>query len=292
MTGARQTMTTWARVIDSFEPVPEVFKNSYQTLVERHGAAPYTVLAPAQGSPRNKKSTERLLCDLGDTFYLLERSDAQVITTGYPYQDISSLELGNILLYSWFSINGPAGAEAALTVEFNEATLRHFEPFFNKMRPAPAALEQSALKGEQAKFNYLSSENYKLMNFARESLVCGEKVIQSVYQPPNRQSVITVLGRHFYRTHFPAHLTILTDREVILLGEAERITENKRSKYGGIQRYLPLRSLVSAVVAQQPNDLLKFTFHVLPDVQVERLFDASHLEEIENLKKAIETLAG
>jgi hypothetical protein len=286
-------MMSWARVIDSFETVPDIYQNSYQALVGNTDTLPYTVLAPAQVSPRSK-SSERLLCEISGTLYVLERKGSQIVTTGFHYADICSLELGNILLYSWFSISGrtTSGAEAALTVEFNEATLRHFEPFFSKMRPIPAGLDASDLKAEQAKFDYLSMVNFKFMNFARESLLCGEKIIQSLYQPKKRQSVVTVLGRSLYRTISLAHLIILTDQEVILIGDVELTKGNKRSRYGGVRRYLPLCGIVSVTLEEQPNDLLSFTIHVSPDIQVQSLFDASQLQEIEDLKKALEASLG
>jgi hypothetical protein len=286
-------MMSWASVIDSFETVPDIYKNSYQTLVGNTDALPYTVLAPAQVSPRST-SSERLLCEISGTFYVLERAGSQIVTSGFHYPDICSFELGNILLYSWFSISGRtiSGAEAALTVEFNEATLRHFEPFFSKMRPAPTGTDVSDLKAEQAKFDYLSMVNFKFMNFARESLVCGERIIQSLYQPKKRQSLVTVLGRSIYRTISLAHLTILTDQEVILIGDVELVKGNKRSRYGGVRRYLPLRRIVSVTLEEQPNDLVRLTLQVSPDIRVQRLFAASQLQEIEHLKKALESLLG
>lgn len=294
MTGARQTMMAWAKVLDCFEAIPTIYQKTYQALVGNTSVIPYTVLAPAQGNLRDRKSAERLLCEVNDTFYVLERSGAQVHTTGYRYPDISSLEVSNILLYSWFAVGGKTntGSAATVTVEFNEACLRHFEPFFSKMRPAPSALDPLDLKLEQAKLDYLSIENFKFMNFARESLVPGERVIQSLYQPLNRQSVISVLGHSLYRTLSLAHLTILTDKEIILIGDAERITENKRSRYGGVWRYLALHSLSSVALDQQPNGLLSLTFYVSPDIQVERFYDASRLREVEKLKQAIEALIG
>jgi hypothetical protein len=294
MTGARQTMMSWAKVIDSFEAVPEIYKKPYQALVKNIDTLPYTVLAPAQGNLRDRKSAERLLCEIGDMFYVLERAGTQVLTTGHRYQDICSLELGNMLLYSWFSIYGETdtGTAAASTVEFNEACLRHFEPFFRKMRPTPAALDPLDLKLEQAKFDYLSNENFKFMNFARGSLVGGERVIQSLYQPLKRQSVISLFGHSLYRIISLANLAILTDKEVILIEDAERITDNKRSQYGGIRRYIPLHRIASVALDEQPNDLLCLTFYVSPDLQVEKLYAQSHLQKVEDLKKAIEALLG
>ena len=294
MTGTRQTMMSWARPIDSFEAVPETYKQTYQMLVGNAGTIPYTVLAPAQGNFRSHKSIERLLCEIDNTFYALEPDGSQVVLTGYGYQDINSFELGNILLYSWFSFSGKTdtGADAALTVAFNEATLRHFTPFLSKMRPAPASHDQFDLKAEQSKLDHLSVENFKFMNFAREGLVRGEKVILSLYQPPIRQRMLTVLGRSVYHTHSLAHLTVLTDKEVMLFGEAEHVAESKRGKYGGVRRFLPLSGLDSVKLEQEPDDMLSLTFHISPEIAVKRLFNASHAREVETLKKAVEGLMG
>jgi hypothetical protein len=292
MTGARQTMLSWARVIDSVESLPEIYKNSCQTLIENVKPFPFMVLVPPQAGDWKRKPIERLLCDIHNTFYILESTGNQVVTTGYSYQDINRLELGNILLYSWFSINGKtiAGTNTVLTVEFNEASLRHFEPFLRKMRPAPILINPSEMIGEKAKLEYLLTENYKYLNFAQQSLVYGDKVIQSVYQPQINQPGLKVLERTFYHSLSLAHLTILTNREVILIGDAEGISEKKRNKYGGIQCYIPLHSLVSISMEDEPGGYLRLIFHVTPDEKFLKIFDASRMQEIENLKKSIEAV--
>ena len=252
------------------------------------------VLVPPQAGDWKRKLVERLLCEINDTFFILERDGTRIITTGYRYQEINRLELGNILLYSWFSINGrtTAGENKALTVEFNEASLRHLKPFLEKMRPTPVHSDPSELAGEQSKLEYLLIENYKYLNFAQQSLARRGKVVQSVYQPQIKQQGLQVLGRNFSRSLSLAHLTILTDREIILIGDAEGISEKKRNKYGGIQCYIPLRSLVSLSLEEESADLWRLTFHISPDEQITKLFDASRLKKIENLKKAIEALIG
>lgn len=292
LTGARQTMSTWARVIDSIQDVPAIYRYPYQKLIGGRDSMPYTVLAPAQGGPRNRKPAERLLFEIDGTFYVLERADSQVVIAGFGYADISSLEVGNILLYSWFSIHGRtiSGADATMTIEFNEATLRHFEPFFRKMRPAPDHTSAVDLAAEHAKFDGLSVANFKLANFARESLRPGARVLQAIYQPANRQRLATVFGHSIYRTVFLDHLTVLTGQEMILLGDAEGIAENKRSKYGGVQRYLPLRSLTAVAVEERSESLTSCTFQVSPEIRVERLFDASRRAEIEKLAQTLQAL--
>jgi hypothetical protein len=294
LTGARQTMMAWARPIDSIEQVPEIYMNTYWTLAGNRSTLPYMVLVPTQGGPRRSKSSEKLLYEVNETFYTLERTGSQIVSTGFRYPDICSLEVGNILLYSWFSIHGKTtgGAAAGLQVEFNEANLRYFEPFFARMRPAPASLDEPGLRAELAKFDGLSDENYKLMNFARQSLLPGERVVQFLYQPLKRKRLLSVLGGSLYRSLTLAHLTILTDQEVILLGDAERITEKERSRYGGVRCYLPLQKIVSLDLGRPTDDLLSLTFQVSPGFPVTRLFDVSRLSEIESLKRAIESSSG
>jgi len=294
LTGARQTMMSWARRVYSFDEVPEIYKNAYEALVGNADSPPYSLVVPSQSKLWTIKPIEKLFCMTGETLYVLEEVGEQVVTAGYPFQDIYSLELGNILLYSWFSINAKtsAGSDAVLRVEFNEANLRHFEPFFDKMRPAPGELNQPEQKVELAKFDYLSNENFKFMNFSRKSLVRGEKVIHSFYQPGKRRSVVSLFGHGIYRSIFVDHITILTDKELILIGDADGIAENKRSRYGGVRNFIPLRSLASLTLEEQPDNLLSLTFQGKAGFHLVRLFDASQRDAVEALKKAVESLAG
>jgi hypothetical protein len=291
MTGARQTMLSWARDLTSFELIPEVYKDSYLGLVGRVDALPHTVLAPAQSSGRGYKSAERLLVDGGDCIYILERTGAQVVITGYAYRDIACLETGKILLYSWFSIYGKtcAGPEQLYRVEFNEVTLRHFRPFLNRMRPAVPDTFGAAQKTENG-LGALSQVNYKFMNFAYDSLVSGEKVIQYLYQPEIRQPLFSIFGHRFTRSVAYAHMAMLTDKELILIGDVEQLTGNQRSSYGGAWQHLPLRSLSVVTLTEQPQGLINLTLQFSADFQLSRLFEAAHFSELESLKKSIENL--
>ena len=138
MTGARQTMIAWARPVDSFEDLPEIYRDPVRELVENTNNIPYSVLAPAQGNPFNgKKFSEKVLFEIGDVLFILEKRDGQVLKTCLPYADVCSLEIGNILLFSWFEIKvrTQTGSIITSTVEYNETTLRYFAPFLQKMRP-------------------------------------------------------------------------------------------------------------------------------------------------------------
>jgi hypothetical protein len=75
-----------------------------------------------------------------------------------------------------------------------------------------------------------------------------------------------------------------------LIGDAEGISEKKRNKYGGIQCYIPLRSLVSVTVEEEPGGLIRLIFHVSPDEKITKIFAVSRLQEIDNLKKSIDAV--
>lgn len=84
-TGARQTMSSWSRVIESFDEVPETFKPACQSAMGT--SFPYTVFAPVIAGIRHKTS-EKLLCEGGDTLYVWERAresrNMRCRSTGFP----------------------------------------------------------------------------------------------------------------------------------------------------------------------------------------------------------------
>jgi len=73
LTGARQTMMSWARVIRSHAEVPEIYQDACRALFGGRPVFPYVVLAPVMSGPRHRES-EKLLCELDDTLYVMERA--------------------------------------------------------------------------------------------------------------------------------------------------------------------------------------------------------------------------
>jgi hypothetical protein len=287
LTGTRQTMMTWAKVIRSTDEVPEIYREACQALVGSRPVFPYMVLAPVMTGTRHKDS-EKLLCDVDDTLYIWERAGGQITTTGYPWQTARDIEFGNILLYSWITLSGVTteGAAGASTVVFNLATARYFAPFINKMRPVP---EGAGLKAEQAKFDHLAATDFKFMNFARESLVPGEAVRQTIWQPELRKRTGAVFGWPIYQTVSLAHLTLLTDKELILIRDDERAVKKAGKRYGGVWRYIPLRGIVSAAVAPAEDGLLTLSLGLTLDGRVDRVFALARRGELEQLQRALTT---
>jgi hypothetical protein len=291
LTGNRQTMMSWARVIRAYDEIPTAYREAVRPLVEGRSVFPYLVLAPVMSGTRHKDS-EKLLCDVDDTFYVVERAGGHLTTTGYPWHTARDIEFGNILLYSWITLSGltTKGVPAAATVVYNLATQRYFAPFIAKLRPAPAGAGPDSLKAEQAKFDGLAKTSFKFMNFAAESLVLGEQVRQMVWQPEIRQPIASVLGYTFHRTVSQAHFTLLTDQELILIWDDERSVKRASTRYGGVWRYIPLRHLVSATVTAAADGLLTLSLGLTSNGRVDRVFEAARRSELEQLQRAIAAL--
>lgn len=296
LTGAKQTMSSWARLIESFEDIPEIYKNSCRALLQGRDPFPYVVLAPAI-SDYKQRTTEKLLCEMDGVFHVWERSGKQVVSAAFPLKTIYSIEVGSVLLFSWLTVSGltSEGVAGSTTISFNTATQRFLAPFIQQMRPTPVTVSEADWQTELAKFDRLSSSDFKFMNYARESLVRGDTVICSIMQPKIRKHIFTVFGQKFYRTMTLSHLALLTNREVIFIRDDERTGEIKGrgERYGGVWQYVPLRSITSAEITETENGLLSLSIKLtVAGQQLDKVFEASNKKELEEFQKKLAQAVG
>ncbi|MGE5373569.1 MAG: hypothetical protein ACM3XO_00830 [Bacteroidota bacterium] len=289
LTGEKQTREAWTSLIEAYDDVPEIYRDAFEQLVPNQARFPYTLLAPSLIKSLGR-TTEKLIVDARTAIHLLERNGTQVIKKSYPYQNIFTVELGSILLGSWLTISGTdsTGAAANSTIDFNTSSLPLYSIFIDKLRPTPASYEESQRETEKDKFDYLSASSFKLMNYGRESLVCGEKVIQILLQTEIKRPVWAVLVNWIDQTVSPAHLTILTDLELILIQDVTHDRKVSQAKYGGIWQYIPLHSIKTADWREMKSGWLTLSITVSPDKVIEKLFEASHRNELEQLCAALQ----
>jgi hypothetical protein len=293
LTGAKQTMSAWTKVIESYEDVPPIYKDFFKTRVTNNQQFPFTLLAPSLVKPKGK-TTEKLVYDTDDAIHILEQNGSQVATKSYPYRTICTLEVGSILLSSWLTISGinSTGAVSVSKIDFNTSGARHYETFMNKLRPASVDLGEPELNAEKDKFNYLSALNFKLMNYGRSSLIHGDAVLQIILQPEIKEPIWAILGSLFQRMITPAHLAILTNHELILIEDIGRGRKSYEPRYGGIWQYIPLRSIRSAAWSETANDWLTLLIAVSPDITIEKIFAASNKPELERLCNELQKMIG
>jgi hypothetical protein len=289
MTGARQTMGTWARVIEAPGGIPEVFQAACQAVLGGREPFPYLVLVPALLGTRHA-ATEKLLCELDGVFYIWEHTGRQVTTTAYPLQNICMLETGMVLLYSWLTVSGvnSQGAATSTVIPYNTATGRHLAPFIDKMRPAPKPVEPKARQAELAKLSSLMQADFKFMNYARESLLPGAQALQAVWQPLIRQNSFEVDGKAFSRMVTLAHLALLTDQEVILIEDDEYSSETRGVRYGGIWQYIPRRQITAVSLTEPANELVTLSLTLAcGQRRLDRIFTAANLPALEAFRQAL-----
>lgn len=292
-TGARQTMSTWTKVIDSFETLPPHYKNILETQYTKAEYFPLTLLAPSLFKPQGK-TTEKLIMDVGNAIQIVERNNEQVIAKRYPYQSICTIELGSILLSSWLTVDGltNTGKVDLSTIDFNTSSLRHYEVFLKKLRPASRTYTSDQNKAEKDKFDFLSDLNFKLMNYGRSCLIEGETVNQILYQPEIKKPVFAILGDLFQKLVTPPHLTILTDLELIFIEDIGRGRQAHESHYGGIWQYISLQNIRSAKWTEAEEERLTLAINLSTGRVIEKTFTGSNKPGLEQLCTQIRQLSG
>jgi hypothetical protein len=287
ITADEQTRKSWAKALKSYDEVPDVYRDFFKTLPD--GALPYMILTPSYEGFMSPTS-ERLLCSFGDRVFIAEKQRDRVVSTCYPFEDINYVEVGTILLKAWIKISGIAGSGdlTSSTLKFNSVTDYLFDPLLRGIRPAPLDAGEAGLKAERAKFDYLKKSSFKFMNFARRSILPGERVLHIVFQPAIRAQMFRVLDMSLSRTISPAHITILTDKELITIRDEPTKLWDKGVEYGGIWKYIPLHRITSVSLAQREDNLFVLSIRLLENDRIDALFATSNEHELRRFLEQIE----
>ena len=286
MTGTKQTLLTWARKIESFADLPANFKTACGPVLGDIQPFPHVVFAPAIQNIRYPY-TQKLLCEIGNLFYIWEFVGGKVQTSIFPFENISRLEMGSILLNSWMTVSGVTteGVLLSIPIPFNTATLRHFLPLIQRIRPAVVEMGGEPWQEQLAKFDYLSLKNFKFMSFARESMVMGQEVFGTIWQPAIQRHIITILGRSFDDITTLAHLAILTGTELIVIHDDETSEENRGVRYGGVWHYIPIRHIRSLVLSEKGSDQLIFSVSFENGTSpLDLIFSSSNLSTLQQIQ--------
>jgi len=283
-----QTRLSWLKVVTSYAEVPEVYRSSFAALVG-DSQFPYTVLTPSYAGFMNRE-TEKLVCCLDGKIYVWEEVTGVLSCTCYAVKDISYVEVGKALLQAWVKISGLADSGLPSTTEFkfNTVTEYLFAPIVNKIRSATDCAPEIDPNLERSKFNFLNQMNLKLMNYARRSLLLDEKVVRVILQSEIRDEVLRLFSNSLFRTVCLAHLSILTDRELILIQDGTGKRWGEDIRYGGVWNYIPLDKITS-VSLTGPEDGLLTMFVRLPEGDsIDSLFSVSNKQEVDGFLSQLE----
>ena len=293
ITADEQTMLSWARAVRSYDEIPEIYKSFFDALPSgKLNPFPYTVITP-KFKGFIKPESEKLICIPGERIYVLERSKNKLVSTCYPLNDVCYVEIGTILLYSWITIAGTDihGVLTSSTLKFNLVTDYLITPIVESIRCVTAIVTDANPCTETAQFDTLISSNFKFMNYAKRSIRPGEKVIQAILQPEIRSEVLKLFNVPFSRLVSTAHLTILTDTELIIIRDDEKQGWLKGARYGGVWRYIPLDKVTASSITAKENDLLVLSILLTENQHVDSLFQASKKAELDLLLEQLKEKA-
>lgn len=278
-----QTRLSWAKIIESYDDLPTIYKVFFEQPRIKERRFPYTILTPSYKDFIHK-STEKLVCDFGHEIYVLEKIGDTLRTKCYPLEEISCVEIRTVFLDTYIKIIGVTrnGIPDFSKIRMNSVTTSLFTPIIERIRQGTTDFKGPVQSSELAKFDHWIELSLKFTNYAKNSILSGEKVINSIFQPEIRKRLFKIMDKIFYRTLSRAVAVILTDQELIIIQDAERVFYEDNS-YGGIWDYIPLNKIGTLSLGKGNRDLLVLSIHLLESVRFEYMFQASAKRELDQL---------
>ena len=284
LTAGEQTRLSWARRIETPEAAPSIYAGTLAAITARADCFPYCVLTPSYAGFL-ARTTEKLVCACADEITVIERASGDLRSTVYPLGSIDLMEVGCILLSSWFKIVGAddRARRTVTTIKFNTVTDYLLAPLLEHWRGAQGSRGTASLASEQAKFDHLCREHYKFMNVARRVILPGDCVLASIMQPELRTPVAKLFGRVYSRSRVPAHIVVLTDRELIVAAEEKQSLGRDTSRYGSVTTYIPRRKIAGADVRETAHGCVMLAVHLPEGEPVQIEFAAAHRDDVQRL---------
>lgn len=286
----RQSMAGWSQRVTGFDVVPRPFQDTCRAVLADLDPFPYAVYAPSLSGGRHK-TNPHLLAAVGDVLHIWEQRGERIAARAYRTAEVSLVEEGHVLLFSWLKLSGVTltGESAETTVPFNTVSTAYFTPLIHRFRPQPTATAASAPQPAEDRLAFLAALNYKFLNYGRDSLLPGQVIRQVIWQAGVRRPIVALFGRALARTLILPHLTILTDDELICIGDDRRLAAVRGERYGGVWQYASLRCIADIAV-DESGEWPTLSLRLAPgDYRLEKRFGAAQAPELRRLQRALET---
>lgn len=264
---------SWAKVIESYEMVPDIYKEFFRSHLPKGQPFPYTILTPSYET-FGGRITEKMVCAIGHTLFVLEGKGSHATKTCYPIDEINSVEVSSLLLDFRLKINGITSLGVQTTSSFRSSTVTDyvFAPLLKRIRLRSESVKDDGPCRDLEMFERWSERYFKFMNLARHCILAGETVVHAVLQPEIRT------GKIFHKMIAPTHVCILTDKELILIREEH--LQGRKDRYGGIWDFIPLNKIESISLSHEEENLLALSIQLRNGERFERLFEDSLEKEL------------
>jgi hypothetical protein len=293
-TGEEIFRRSWAKMVATFESLPEAFQTVAGQLMLDKNPFPYVILTPTfEGFL--KRENEKLVFCQDQKLFILEKEQQRITTTSYQLENIYRIEFGEILLKAWVHIYGTndQGQFSSTQLCFNSVTDFLFKPIIEAIRTLNAPIRPVDIQQKGAIFSPLKEKHFKFMNYARKSLLPGERVEQYIFQPVMETDLARIFGITLLKRIICLnHILILTERELILIREE---ATNKCLKdgchYGGIWNYIPLNYLQDLRIEDISDGLVELTMMLPAGDSLKMPFANERRPELEQFVDKIKSTA-
>lgn len=268
---------SYTYIIESYSELPEDFKESYRYIIGDNTEASYIIY-----SVQNKwgRKISKLICMLPYKLVVFEKTKEGITNMCYRPQDISYVQRRTVLLNSRLNICGTISKMNTITtIEFNSTSLELFKPFISYLRVFAAITEEPLYELTLQNIDKYKLLDYKFKNYASQSIIPGEKVQAMVFQPATYEKRMYI----YRKPDINAHLSILTDKEWIIISEGEPDSA-KHYKREDVFTFIPLNK-VGEIMIEEEADKIIVNIILLEQEELVLRFDCSQVDELNSFIK-------
>lgn len=273
---SQNTMSQWPIMVKRPSQIPDSF---CEALDMEFGAKwPYSVFIPP-----NKWDTAgkrpKVFSMVEDGIMYFEDMKTEVKQVFYPFEDILYVEIGRMLLSSWMTIHGMVhGQYRQSTISYNTVRDDLFDPIIERIRTCITP-DEALLEGQNGeRLSDLKQLDMKFLNYTKNSLLPGEKIINIIYQPSVQeahQQTMSELPEH-------THAVVLTDNELILIKEDNHKYKNIHSNYGVVKEFIPLTH-IAEMSTEEAQSSLKMHVNLNDKDELDRTFTDDQSDKLSQL---------
>lgn len=282
------SISTWAKLIKCHEEVPVNYKEYFQSLKDNQINFPYTIYMPQDRWGR-RATDEKLLYIDENTIYLFENMEGKIIKAiCYPFDKITHIEKGKVLLYSWMKIYGEIEDQYCKSmVEYNSVVENLFNRVLEEIRTDYLSTDGvTHIKEELNDLAYLRDLDYKFYYYANDYIRSGQRIVCTIYQQEIRAKVFKIFSKRITTVH----LTILTDKELILIEEGPTI-KSSMGKYCGVWTFSSIDKINDISVKETDNsDIVCLKICYFDNDSKELYFATARCDDLDTLIRAFNNL--
>lgn len=273
-----QTMKNWAIKIADIAELPKHFQPDAKELLKYYPEEPSIIYAPS------KDHNDAVLILLEQEVAVLEKQDHESVVVRFPLEDLQYIQMGSVLLDSWLKFCGKtARGYRCETVYFNTVMDALFEPVMETIRRKMLHIEGNEAPIENEKLDQLKDTNLKFFNYGTMSLLPGQKVLASAFQPEVK---LSFWQRSSGRQTEP-HLLMLTQEELVMIKEQSHKKKSATQKYSGIWTHIPLQQINTIELAPLDGGWGEMTIQMEGQENLQLFYESEYMEKAHHL---IETL--